>query len=295
MSVIVPALDAQDHIAEMLAGLARQDYEGDWEVVIADNGCTDHTVEIVESWRDRLPGLRVVDARDRAGVAHARNVATEAARGEFLACLDTDDVPASGWLRALAKAAAEADLVRAEQDRGSLNADLPEGWPPVWPPRPPGATEFRNISGDRLGVWAEIARELRWDESLDRSGEDVDFSCRARLRQMAFARADDAVIHKRLRRRLPAIARQSYWYGYSVAIMRARYGSQGSRPVGLTRHQRWRRLVGGLRAMPRSRAARATLVWDLSFATGRVTGRLASRGERRRVGAAAEARETATS
>jgi glycosyltransferase involved in cell wall biosynthesis len=293
VSVIVPALNAQDHVAEMLAGLARQEYAGDWELVIADNGCTDRTVEIAESWRDRLPGLRVVDARDRRGVAHARNVATAAAHGEFLACLDTDDVPATGWLRGLTEAAAEADLVRAESERVLLNEGLAEDWPPVWPPMSPGGPGFRNIGGHRLGVWTDIAAELRWDESLDRGGEDVDFSCRARLREMTFAKAPNALIHKRLRRRLPEVARQAFWYGYCVPIIRARHGSEGMRLAGLTRRQRSARVLNGVRAATRSRAARATLVWDLSFAAGRVAGGPAARRERRRLGSAGEAREPA--
>jgi glycosyltransferase involved in cell wall biosynthesis len=294
VSVIVPALNAQDHIAEMLAGLARQDYRGDWEVVVADNGCTDRTVEIAESWRDRLPELRVVDARDRRSVSHARNVATEAARGEFLACLDTDDAPASGWLRGLAAAAAGADLVRAESERELLNPGLPADWPPVWPPLPSGGPSFRSIGGHRLGVWTEIARELRWDESLDRGGEDVDFCCRARLRGMTFTRAEDALVHKRLRRRLRAIARQAFWYGYCVPLLRERYGSQGMRLAVMTRRERLTRVLRGWGAAAGSRAARARLVWDLSFAAGRVVGWPAARRERRRLGSAGEAKEAAT-
>jgi glycosyltransferase involved in cell wall biosynthesis len=294
VSVIVPALNAQDHIADMLAGLARQDYSGDWEVVVADNGCTDRTVEIAESWRDRLPGLRVADARDRRGVAHARNVATEVARGEFLACLDADDVPAAGWLRGLAAAAPEADLLRAESERTRLNEGLPDDWPPVWPPVPPGGPVFRNIGGHRLGVWADVARELWWDEALDRGGEDVDFSCRARIRGMTFARAEEALIHKRLRRRLSAIGRQAFWYGYCVPLLRARYGSQGMRLAGLTRWQRWGRLIRGMSAAAASPAGRARLVWDLCFAAGRVSGWPAARRERKRLASAGEAKEPAT-
>jgi glycosyltransferase involved in cell wall biosynthesis len=281
VSVIVPVLNEEDHIAEALAGLARQDYSGDWEVMVADNGCTDRTLEIAESWRQKVPGLRIVDATGRRGLAYARNVAADAAEGEFIAWLDGDDAPAAGWLRGLAATAAEADLVRAESERGLLNEGLPEDWPPVWPPSPAGGPVFRNIGGHRLGVWTDIARELRWDESLDRGGEDVDFSCRARLRGMTFARAENAVIHKRLRRRPPDIARQAFWYGYCVPLLRARYGSQGMRLAPMTRRQRWARLLQGLAKSARSRAARARLVWDLSFAAGRVAGWPAARRERR--------------
>lgn len=295
MSVIVPALNAQDHIAEMLAGLARQDYSGDWEVVVADNGCTDRTVEIAESWRGKLPELRVVDARGRRRAAHARNVAADAARGEFLACLDADDVPATGWLRGLTEAAAKADLVRAEEDRELLNEDLPTGWPPVRrPKRPWGSDGSRNISGNRLGVWRDVASELRWDESLRGTGEDVDFSCRAHLEGMTLVSTGSAVVHRRLRARLPDLARQAFRYGYAMPMMHARYGSQGAQLPSVTRRQRWARLLRGLSEAPGSRAARARLVWDLSFAGGRAAGWPAARRDRRRLASAGEAKGRAT-
>src|SRR5688500_9296124 len=97
-SVVVPVRDGAATIGEQLAALAQQDFPGSWEVVVADNGSRDGTADVVRSFRDRLPGLRLVDASARPGASHARNAGAAAATGEVLAFCDADDVVDPGWL-----------------------------------------------------------------------------------------------------------------------------------------------------------------------------------------------------
>ena len=56
VSVIVPAYNEEDLLAECLEALATQDYEGEIEVVVVDNASTDATGEIA-----RGLGVRVVE------------------------------------------------------------------------------------------------------------------------------------------------------------------------------------------------------------------------------------------
>ena len=83
VSVVIPALNVADTIGQQLDGLACQNFNGNWEVIVADNGSTDSTREVVESFADRLPALKVIDASDRRGINHARNVGSQAARGRY--------------------------------------------------------------------------------------------------------------------------------------------------------------------------------------------------------------------
>ena len=62
VSVVMPVRDAADTIAEQLEALSRQTYAGSWELIISDNGSSDETLKIVESWASRFRQVRVVDA-----------------------------------------------------------------------------------------------------------------------------------------------------------------------------------------------------------------------------------------
>src|SRR5581483_7290203 len=73
-SVAIPAYNVETVIGEQLASLAAQDFRGEWEVLVSDNGSTDATVARVLEWCGRLPGLRLVDASQRRGRSPARNI-----------------------------------------------------------------------------------------------------------------------------------------------------------------------------------------------------------------------------
>jgi glycosyltransferase involved in cell wall biosynthesis len=90
VSVIVPAYNAAEHIAQALESVKAQTVE-DWEVVVCDDGSSDDTAAIAEGFGERM---RVVRSPHNEGLACARNRAIGAARGELVALLDADDV----WL-----------------------------------------------------------------------------------------------------------------------------------------------------------------------------------------------------
>src|SRR5579862_7213448 len=166
VSVIVCVRDEEEHIEEQLAALAAQDYTGAWELLVVDNGCRDRTIAIVESFRNLFPRLTVVDARGRKGLNHARNQGAAAAGGELLCFCDGDDVVSPGWLRAHTEAALDADISSGRSDPELLNDPLQKSWRPtdVEPDlnRHPGFLPY--ASGGNCAVWADVAREIGWDE-----------------------------------------------------------------------------------------------------------------------------------
>jgi glycosyltransferase involved in cell wall biosynthesis len=66
ISVVMPVFNEAAHIESQLAALAMQEFSGEWEVLVADNGSTDGTPRVVQAWSDRLP-LQLVDASARRG------------------------------------------------------------------------------------------------------------------------------------------------------------------------------------------------------------------------------------
>lgn len=98
VSVLLPVLNEADHIDEVLASLAGQDHAGPLQVVVADGGSTDGTLERLSGWRDRLDDLVVVHNAGRVQ-AHGLNLAARAATGQVLVRADGHTVYAADYVR----------------------------------------------------------------------------------------------------------------------------------------------------------------------------------------------------
>lgn len=90
VSVIIPAWNAQETLRETLESVAAQTHRN-IEIIIVDDGSTDGTGAIAEAFCDREPRARLI-RQDNAGVASARNLGIELARGSFVAPIDADDL-----------------------------------------------------------------------------------------------------------------------------------------------------------------------------------------------------------
>ena len=89
VSVIIPTYNRVEMVRQALASVEAQTFR-DFEIVVVDDGGTDDTFEALAADRE----LRVLRHPHRRGVAAARNTGVTAARGEWLAFLDSDDL----WL-----------------------------------------------------------------------------------------------------------------------------------------------------------------------------------------------------
>lgn len=74
----------------------------DWELLVVNNRCTDHTDDVIEAFTARLPIRRIYEPEP--GKSHALNTAVEAAGGEYILWTDDDVVVDPGWMRAYADA-----------------------------------------------------------------------------------------------------------------------------------------------------------------------------------------------
>ena len=91
VSVIIPTYNRAKLIREAVASVIAQSWP-DWELIIVDDGSTDDTIAGLEALGERR--LRVLAEPHCGHVARLRNIGAKAARGEYLAFLDADDV----WL-----------------------------------------------------------------------------------------------------------------------------------------------------------------------------------------------------
>lgn len=93
VSVIMPAFNAEKTIAQSVESVLAQTHSH-WELLIADDGSTDKTAEMVASYQSADSRIRVIKTPGRCGPAKARNLAITHATGRLVAFLDSDDL----WL-----------------------------------------------------------------------------------------------------------------------------------------------------------------------------------------------------
>jgi len=99
VSVIIPVFNAERWIAQTLDSVLAQTYQ-DFEIIAVDDGSTDSSAAAI---LQRYPMVKYV-RQNNAGQAAAFNTGLAAARGEFIAFLDSDDLWAPTKLQASVKA-----------------------------------------------------------------------------------------------------------------------------------------------------------------------------------------------
>jgi glycosyltransferase involved in cell wall biosynthesis len=276
LTVVVPALNAADDIAGQLDALAAQDWSEPWEVVVADNGSTDGTRAVVERYRDRLPGLRIADASERRGQAHALNAGVAVATAPAVAFCDADDEVAPGWVAAMGEALADSELVACQSDTAKLNDEWIQAtrepqipgelsrvsFPPFAPYAGSGGLGVRRSAHARLGGFDEDMFVLF----------DVDFCLRAHAAGIELVLVPDALLHYRYRSGWRSTFRQARLYAEQMALVQKRYEDRAARPRGRPWLLRgWKPVLACIASLHR-RGSRAKLAWLLGWQVGRYAG-----------------------
>ena len=93
ISVVIPTYNQADYLATALNSVLAQTYRG-YEIVIVDDGSTDETAHIVRNFVMARPRQISYVRQPNCGLAAARNAGIRAAKGHWVALLDSDDI----WL-----------------------------------------------------------------------------------------------------------------------------------------------------------------------------------------------------
>lgn len=111
VSVIMPAYNSEVYIRESIDSVLAQSFT-DFELIVVDDGSTDATAAIVQRVMDQR--VRLIRQPNR-GVSVARNTGLEAARGQFITFLDSDDLYYPDFLKTL------HNLIRLNQTEMSFS------------------------------------------------------------------------------------------------------------------------------------------------------------------------------
>jgi GT2 family glycosyltransferase len=132
VSVVTPAYNAARYLPETVDSVLAQTLT-DFELILVDDGSTDDTLTVARRLATRDGRVQVV-ATPNGGPAAARNTALRAARGEFVALLDSDDLILPQYLAkqiAVLTANPDASIVTANAINrgGGANFDGKPYWP----------------------------------------------------------------------------------------------------------------------------------------------------------------------
>lgn len=217
-SVVIPVLNGEKTIGDLLSALKNQAGVGPFEIIVVDNGSTDGTMAIARSH-----GALVLQQPVR-GPSAARNLGMQHAQSDILVYTDSDTIPTRRWVASLLEAMANPETVIAT---GPIL-----GWRPSTPAErfcsartayaranTADHPRFPYAVGMNIAVRKDKAMAIGgWDEKLT-SGEDVDFSWRLRERfgcKIHFT--DGATLFHQHRATDEALIRQARWHGAGQAL-----------------------------------------------------------------------------
>lgn len=180
ISTTIPAFNAELFLAEAIESAIRQVDE----VIVVDDGSTDRTAEIAQSY-----AVRYVH-QENAGLAAARNRGVRESRGEYLAFLDADDIWVPGKIQAQAEVLDKTDhdmvFGRVVQFRVQNGKTVFEGDPT--PAQLASTMLLRRSSWDKLPGF-----NSEW-----RVGEFVDWFIRAKEVGLTHHMLESTVLFRRL-------------------------------------------------------------------------------------------------
>ena len=129
ISVILPIYNVENYLARCLDSILCQTYR-DFEILCVDDCGTDRSMEILREYQERYPDrIRCIKSEQNAGLGGARDKGIAAAKGDYIAFVDSDDSINEDYLATYIGAAQQtgADIVAGGYSRitGQNRASFP--------------------------------------------------------------------------------------------------------------------------------------------------------------------------
>ena len=276
ISILVCTRNRAASLACTLASIERLEGKSllKWEVVVVDNGSSDHTQAVLADFARRLPLRGVVETR--RGLAASRNTALRSAKGRVILVTDDDCLVAADWLTTAMRLLRDDPL---QMIGGRVELADPEDLPLAIKTSLTREclTEIGGLWGFLHGANMAFGREVAQRAGLFdvrfgagatlRSAEDIDFVYRAWQAGVPVTYEPDLLVHHRHGRRgLLTWYDQVGDHSFGFGAMAMKYALQGdfkplralywdmNSTLRMWRKDRgeWRRIPAKLRAIPGS-------------------------------------------
>ena len=101
VSIITAVYNGRNTIGRAVEGMLRQDYKGDYEIIVIDDGSTDGSRAIIKQFgKEKKVRLKFLN---HGGVCKARNTGIGLAKGKIVINMDQDCIPEKDWLTKMVK------------------------------------------------------------------------------------------------------------------------------------------------------------------------------------------------
>ena len=202
VSIIIPVYNTGRYLKEAVDSAVNQIYKNK-EIIVVDDGSTDNTKKVVEPYLNS--GKMKYIYQENKGVAGARNTGIKAAKGEFIAFLDSDDIFLPDKIEKqveILKNAPDFDIVCCvtghffDDDKENIR---------TFKNKPITDDQLKNLSkGNFININTALVRrgiveKILFDENL-RTSEDWDFWIRVHLSGHKFLFHDDVLVLTRIRK-----------------------------------------------------------------------------------------------
>jgi glycosyltransferase involved in cell wall biosynthesis len=214
VSVVIPAFNEEAHIEACLASLESQTLSPSlFEVIVVDNGSTDSTAAIAQSFLSKIP-LRVVST-PRRSISAARNTGAALAQGSELVFVDADCRANPTWLQDFVDLPPENGIRGCNYEIPSDSTWVGRYWTDYQARLLTGPVSFVPGGGLFLSK-ANFDAIGGFDEQVETS-EDIDLCARATKHGLTITSHPIlAVIHDGTPRTITHFYRQHRWHGRHV-------------------------------------------------------------------------------
>lgn len=207
LSVLVPCYNVEQYISICLDSIVAQSFD-DYEVICINDGSTDTTLAILQSYADKDSRFSIID-KPNSGYGASMNAGLEKAHGQYIAILESDDFFEPNTLETLYQAAIEhkAQAVKANfyfywskpKERNEKN--------PLISPEVAGLvdpSEFFELFWYMPSIWSAIFErqflndnDIRFLETPGASYQDLAFTFKVWASAKRVVLIDEAFVHYR--------------------------------------------------------------------------------------------------
>lgn len=185
ISVIIPVYNGEKYLQAALESIFAQAYRP-LEVIVVDDGSTDSTRQVALTYGEKIRYVY----KENGGIANARNMGIEMARGEYLSFLDSDDLWSTTKLADQLPLLTNADMIFGKMTHFYSNVDTEKYTAPA-------GAEAAYVAGALL-IKRETFLQVGLFNPEYQVGEFIDWMVRAKDKGLSSHLLDKNVLDRRI-------------------------------------------------------------------------------------------------